>query len=286
MNIVCPQCGFSRNVDDSRIKKRIVIATCPKCSCKFRIADSGFLEVLPSVSAENMTPINDAKNIDEDIRLAAAKAYENESKRFENEESENRHSNFGQQENIIKAFWQTIMLVMFSAPAFFKNLSPKASLKTPLIFYLVLCVIQIFVEQTWSQIFYSILSPGVSNDPQMEKMLEMLAPDTGITLTLLLRTGVMVAELYLFSFAMSLMYRLVAPEKASFSLLFQIIAYSAAPSILCIIPAIGSLAAFFWTIGCIAAGCKAALDIDWAKVFFGFLPIIFLFIPLLSRILG
>ena len=36
MNIICPQCGFSRPFPPDRAPAHSVIATCPQCSCRFR----------------------------------------------------------------------------------------------------------------------------------------------------------------------------------------------------------------------------------------------------------
>ena len=47
MNITCPQCGFSRELPADRLPARAVIATCPKCACRFRFSpEGGVLETL------------------------------------------------------------------------------------------------------------------------------------------------------------------------------------------------------------------------------------------------
>ena len=39
MQIVCPECKFSREVDENRIPARSQVATCPKCQTKFKFRD-------------------------------------------------------------------------------------------------------------------------------------------------------------------------------------------------------------------------------------------------------
>ncbi|MBG0790761.1 MAG: zinc-ribbon domain-containing protein [Desulfovibrionaceae bacterium] len=39
MQIVCPECNFSREVDESKIPPRSQVATCPKCQTKFKFRD-------------------------------------------------------------------------------------------------------------------------------------------------------------------------------------------------------------------------------------------------------
>lgn len=293
--IICPQCNFSREVNESKISGNAVIATCPKCHCRFRVSTAGLTEILPKDEKIQASKLKKAEieQTDEDPRLIASRAYEQEARRFEKEipvAAPNAWTAAPDSTGWFSAFSQTILRVMFSAPSFFKSLNANAGLQRPLLFYLILSVIQIIIERIWGEVFYSMLSTGLEGgataDPQMEKLLSMLAPDTGFALSLLIRVAIMVIELYVFSFLMCLAYRLIVPEKVTFPLIFQILAYSAAPAILCLIPAIGSLAAFFWTIGCIAVGCKSALDLDWAKVFFGFLPIILLCVPIFARAFG
>ena len=36
MKIICPQCGFGREVPDDKVPAKSVFATCPKCRFKFR----------------------------------------------------------------------------------------------------------------------------------------------------------------------------------------------------------------------------------------------------------
>lgn len=292
MRLTCPQCGFSREVGDDRLKSRSVIVTCPKCACRFRHAAAGFTEILPATPPPNATSGPEKPEEEEDIRVVATRAYQREANRFKDEDQQksggeaNPWQEAPDQLGWFAAFSQTILRVMFSAPAFFKGLAPAAPLVRPLCFYLVLCVFQTLVERFWRHVFYALFSPTSMGDPQLEKILALLEPHANLALSLLLRTAIMVAELYIFSFLMSLAFRLVAPKRTTFPLIFQIMAYSSAPAILCVIPAIGSIVGLIWSLGCLAVGCKAALDTDWARVFFGFLPILLIFAPLLARSLG
>ncbi|WP_300909447.1 zinc-ribbon domain-containing protein, partial [uncultured Desulfovibrio sp.] len=38
VNITCPRCGFSRELPADRLPARAVIATCPRCACRFRFS--------------------------------------------------------------------------------------------------------------------------------------------------------------------------------------------------------------------------------------------------------
>lgn len=283
MLLTCPQCGFSRDVNDSKLAGRSVIITCPKCACRFRHSQAGFTEILPSI-ANSAQDEQSRPEEEEDIRQIASRAYRQEANRFKPDAEEQMEDNPWQaapgEKGWFWAFSQTVLRVMFSAPVFFKNLSPTAALGRPLCFYLILCIGQALVEMLWGQLFHALLSPVAMGDPQMEKVLAMLEQEPNLIFSLLMKTMVMAAQLYIFSFLMALAYRLVAPQNATFPLVFQIMAYSSAPAVLCVIPVLGSITGLIWGLGCLAVGCKYALNINWGKVLVGFLPLLLIWLLL------
>lgn len=343
MNIVCPQCGFSRRLPEDRLPGEVVIATCPQCACRFRFSvRDGVLTVLPprgqgahreadapqqrpastalngtdlppgavipggAGSAPASAPMRDDRERarsaqappedEEDIRETARRAYAREAARFSGPEAEaqapaapewprdtNPWDAAPANGGWLQAFYQTVLRVMFAAPRFFAGLRPHARQLRPLGFYLVICVIQTLVERFWGSMIISALTPSAATDPQLERLLELLAPKSDLALSLLLRCGLLVLQLYVFAALMFLAYRLIARERTSFSLVFQVMAYSSAPALLCVVPALGSLAGMIWGLACLAVGCRAALRLNWAQTLFGFVPLILVFGPLLLQ---
>lgn len=309
MIITCPQCGFSRAVAENRLAGKSVVAICPKCACRFRFsAQKGVGEIFPPkgwkrieepVSEE--APKNEANSPEEeeDIRQVAAEAYRKEAERFANEKGEDNTDTEEEGEYIevnpwdtaprdggwLWSFSQVVLRVMFAAPGFFAGLDPHARQVRALAFYLVICVFQTIVEKMWGGMLQNALVSSNTTDPELQKIIELMASQSDLALNLLIRSGVLLFQLYVFSFLMFLVYRIVAREKATFSLVFQIMAYSAAPSLLCVVPAIGSIVGTFWGIACLAVGCKAAMNLDWARTLLGFLPLVFVFAPILLQTL-
>lgn len=309
MIIKCPQCGFSRAVAENRLAGKSVVAICPKCACRFRFsAKNGVEEILPPKgwkrvedSVPEKLPENEPKlqEEEEDIRQVAAKAYKKEAERFAGEEREEAVYPSDEGEYIevnpwdsaprnggwFWSFSQVVLRVMFAAPRFFAGLDPCARQGRALAFYLVICVFQTLVEKMWGGMLQNALVASNTTDPQLQKVIGLMASQSDLVLNLLVRTGVLVLQLYVFSFLMFLVYRIVARERATFSLVFQIMAYSAAPALLCVVPAIGSIAGTFWGIACLAVGCKAAMQLDWPRTLLGFLPLVFVFAPILLQTL-
>lgn len=342
VNIVCPQCGFSRRLPEDRQLGEVVIATCPQCACRFRFSiRDGVLAILDSsqqaaaknggfradklqgnysdlppeasISGREVPKVSkgfpqDGRRIadkaqandqdEEDIRETARRAYAREAARFSQAERGEEHQDDIQQASSsnpwdnapasggwLQAFYQTVLYVMFAAPRFFVSLRSHASQLRPLSFYLVVCVIQTVVERVWASVFMSALAPSAATDPQLENLLAMLAPRSDFALGLLVRCGLLVLQLYVFAALMYLAYRIVAREQTSFSLVFQIMAYSSAPALLCVVPALGSLAGMVWGLACLAVGCKVALRLNWAQTLFGFVPLMLVFGPVLLQVI-
>lgn len=296
MTITCPQCGFSRAVAENRLAGKSIVAICPKCACRFRFSvKNGVEEILPPKGwqrieepAAQKASAPAAPEEEEDIRQIAAEAYRKEAERFtEEEEVEEVESNPWDSAPAgggwFWAFTQVVMRVMFAAPTFFAGLDRDRKQTRALVFYIIICVFQTVVERMWSGMLQNALVSSNTTDPQLQKLLELMASQSDMAVTLLFRTGMLVFQLYVFSFLMFLVYRIFARDRTSFSLVFQIMAYSAAPALLCVIPGIGSVVGTIWGIACLGIGCKAAMRLDWPQTILGFLPIAFVLAPILLQ---
>lgn len=285
MKITCPQCGFCREVPRSKLPAGPVVAKCPKCECRFRFsAEDGAGAILPPKS---WSPGEEIPS-EEDIRKTASNAYAAEARRFEQEKGADPNNPWDSApapDGWLGAFYQSLLRVMFQPQIFFRFLNPAQRVTRPLCFFLIICIVQTLVERFWAQVIYSVLSGQAGEDPQMERLLELLVPEMALPVSLLFRTAILTLQLYIFSLLICFAYRLVARERVTFSLIFQILAYGAGPWLLCIIPVVGSLAGTLWGICCVAIGCKSALELTWPQTLVGFLPVFILLGPLLMQIL-
>ncbi|MBD5553405.1 MAG: hypothetical protein HDQ44_03610 [Desulfovibrio sp.] len=288
MVITCPQCGFSRDAPESKLPKNAAIAKCPRCGCRFRFSiKDGAGEIVPPKTGHA-----DSEQ-EEDIRVIASNAYAAEATRFENERKAkaamaarsavNPWLSAPEPTGWIAAFYQTVIQVMFQAQSFFRTLKPETEIWRPLAFFLLVCVIQITVERAWGSALASFLLPEAAHDQQLQNILKLLTPETSLALAILLRSGILLLQLFIFTLLMFLVYRILAPQRAAFTLVYQVLAYSAAPWLLCVIPGIGSLAGAIWGISCMAIGMKTAMRLTWAQTLTGFLPVLAMLAPLVLQ---
>ena len=230
----------------------------------------------------------------DDSRNASA-AYARESARFENDREDNQDD--GQHgpanpwdaapepDGWISAFYHTCMRVMFGAHNFFAHMRAESSQVRPLVFYLIISVIQVIIERVWSGIFLSLMAPSAASDPELEKMLILLSPQLSLPMTILIKTGVSVVQLYVLSALMHFTYGFITGKRPEFSLVFQVAAYAAAPSLLCVVPLLGSIVGFIWMIACVLVGCRTVLNLTWPQTFMGFAPVVLLLAPLLLQVM-
>lgn len=287
MTITCPSCGFSRAVAEDRLRGKSVVVVCPNCDCRFRFsAQTGAGEILPPKST---LPSGASDPQEEEIRQTASDAYRREAERFTREGGGEQYS--GLPWDIapdgvgwIAAFFKTTRLVMFSPAAFFAALAPEQKMGRALGFFLIICAIQILAESIWSgYLLNSVVSSDIG-DPKLQKFsAEMLASRNNLFITLLMRSGLLIIQLYIFSFMMYLVYRLFARQRTAYSLVFQIMSYSAAPAILSLVPVFGSIAGSIWSVWCLLVGCKSAIGLNWAQTILGFLPVLFVIVPILTQ---
>jgi hypothetical protein len=175
----------------------------------------------------------------------------------------------------LAAFYQTAVRVLFAAPRFFAGLVPQKQLARALCFYLIVGLIQIFAEQFWLAVAAKVLAPRAESDPQFAQLLALLSHGMSLPLAVLVRTAFISLLLFGAAFLYHMMFRIVTPSKANFSLVFQVIAYASAPALLGIMTPIGSLAGFIWSIACSVAGCRYALRISWMQTVLALGPLYF-----------
>lgn len=232
-----------------------------------------------------------ANNDHADESRAASEAYAREAARFENGDEDgqrvpaNPWDAAPEPDGWIPAFYHTCMRVMFGAHNFYEHVRADTPQVRPLVFYLIISIVQVIIERVWSGIFLSLMSPSAASDPELEKMLILLSPQLSLPMTILIKTGVSVVQLYVLTALMHFTYGFITGKRPEFSLVFQVAAYAAAPSLLCVVPLLGSIVGFIWMVACVLVGCRTVLNLTWPQAFMGFAPVVLLLAPLLLQVM-
>ena len=328
MIIVCPHCGFRRDVPEERIPAGAVMATCPHCRHRFRFIEktedsASASPAAPAAAVPSAAPAPQDAPCGE--REAASRAdmpatgddplppgariphqddrpeTANPAPRMEKPgEADGKAATAPDAEDSgatgtpwdrapeqlggIAAFYETCLRVMFAAPHFFSRLNPTAHQLRPLSFFLVVSVLQIVLERFWGQALVSFLMSSSTDDPQLRQLADMLSLTENAVLALIMRTAVLTCQLYITAAIYTFLLRFLAPGKQNFPMIFQVVAYAAAPEVLSIVPLLGSAAGMIWSVACCVIGLRHALRLSWPQAFGAVLPIYVLLLPVVLKL--
>ncbi len=318
MKITCPQCEFSREMSDDKIPTKPIMATCPQCQHRFRVerdSQSVHTEQTPAAPQNTTThteqthshsahqpqqpsftpssPLEKDQPVFHHERKTQNPSYEAHKENRDLEEAEEEDMLFDayaianpltsiHQHGYLAAFYHTVMRILFSASRFFAGLMPTNSYKEPLIFFVIIGILQTSIEYFWTGQFSELLIPILLEDPEMHNLATWLSNRDPYTITIFYSTLVNIAKIFFATALYYVIFKMFAPERTKFSLMFQVLCYSVAPSLLCIVPALGSLVGYFWSLVCFAIGCRYTLRLDWGRTILGVILPFLVLVPLIT----
>ena len=167
----------------------------------------------------------------------------------------------------IGGLYHTILRVMFQAPRFFAVLPHCRGGKGRAIgFYLLLGMFQTLVKLFWIR----NTAPAIT-DLQVQELLS--ASSMNMSLTLVIAPALLLVQLYIYTALFTLMLHLVQPTRIPFITVLRIVAYSAAPLVVSIVPILGPIVGSIWFSVCCFIGCRYALNLGWGKVALALVPL-------------
>lgn len=104
---------------------------------------------------------------------------------------------------------------------------------------------QTLVERMWYLMSIQASGPSIT-DPKLQEVLGDVAQSMSLPLTILLTPASLPSSSVSSRRSFYLMLRLVQPENVQFRTVFRVIAYSAAPTVVCIVPLVGPLVGSIW----------------------------------------
>lgn len=104
-------------------------------------------------------------------------------------------------------------------------------------------------------------------------------------LILVMTPFIMLIQLFLFAAFYHLMIRLAQPDKADFNTVVRVIAYSAAPLVVCVVPLVGNAVGSVWFLASTFVGCKYALNLTWPKTALALVPLFLLALAVMLAML-
>ncbi len=270
MRITCPNCGFSRDVPENKIPSNAQIATCPKCSHRFKFRD---IKKEDFILEENSFGIEEFGEEMDD--LSESKGY----KQF----TEGDREDAVPWEQIEKyGFWNALFLtikkVMFNPIDFFRNLPINGKILKALIFYLIISEIQAV-----SQLLWGIIGVLKIEDP-VKVLLGFSLSGTASVFILIFYPLFLTVILFVGSFINHLCLRILGSGRGGFEATFKVVSYSIAPLWLSIIPILGTLIGSVWSLVLSLVGFTYVHNTSIGRVILAiFLPLIVLIILVIIK---
>lgn len=173
---------------------------------------------------------------------------------------------------IFGSLYHTILRVLFAAPRFYAELPySQSSLVRPAIFYVLIGTVQAMVERMW---FVSRLEAlSAMGDANAQAGLAALSQNMSFGVLLVSMPFILLLQWLVYAGLFNLMVHLVQPDRANFEISLRIVAYSAAPAVVSIVPWAGSFTAVLWFAVCCFMGVKYALGLSWSRTALAVLPL-------------
>ena len=173
---------------------------------------------------------------------------------------------------IFGSLYHTILRVLFAAPRFYAELPySQSSLVRPAIFYVLIGTVQAMVERMW---FVSRLEAlSAMGDANAQAGLAALSQNMSFGVLLVSMPFILLLQWLVYAGLFNLMVHLVQPDRANFEISLRIVAYSAAPAVVSVVPWAGSFTAVLWFAVCCFMGVKYALGLSWSRTALAVLPL-------------
>jgi hypothetical protein len=305
MRIHCPECDFERELESSQIPENAVMATCPRCGARFRFREGG-RDVGERPTGDDPLPPgaitpgragSGAESAGSDP-AGTTRAEEplfmpgpKQSGKREQERSNGRSLFSGSGDSSLawetapfaampRALYTTVLQVMFAAPDFFTRVGQScASLLRPCLFYILISMFQSVVYYFQILAKLNELAAG-ANTPQILDSAERMMQGMSLPMLCIVGPPVYVVQLLFLAGVFSLMIRLISAERHDLGITIRVVAYSAAPGILWLIPIMGPMAGMIWVAVSCFIGCKFAHRLSWRQAAAALLPLYILGIVL------
>lgn len=255
VEIVCPQCGFSKSLPEERIPPSVKWANCPRCKNRFELnlqkPVGGALATVQDAAREEQRAGRTAPHWE---RLAEL--------------------------GLWRAVLHTVKAVLFSPKGFFLVMHVKAGVKEPFAFGLLTGSLG-----TMAGLFWQFLFMAGSFHHMTQGYFSRFGTALVFAGILVLSVLFTIVSLVVTSLIIHGCLFLVGGGRNGFEATFRVVAYSQATQILAFVPFLGGVAALVWQLIVQMIGLREIHEISYARIILAFLiPFVLLLVVLVALI--
>jgi hypothetical protein len=238
--IVCPQCGFSKNIPEERLSPGVKWATCPRCSNRFEL--SARPGIAPAPPKQDEPPPRTAPPWE-------------------------RRPDLG----FPSAFYTTFKSALFSPRALFSAMHFRAGVRDPLAFGLLCGVLGNMGGRFWDFLFFSGILQSYIH-------IGHIGMGAAFVIVLLLCIPWVLLLMAITSLILHGCLLLVRGGGNGFEATFRVIAYSQAAQILSFVPFLGGMATVVWILVTQMIGLKEIHGTSYGRIVLASLIPLFLLV--------
>ena len=300
MQINCPHCGFSRDINPAKIPANATRATCPKCKQKFKLnvvaktagqkpkATAPPPPPPPQPPQAGPPPVPPAPPIERPMVEAeipqspkpasappplppAAPAFQSRTESLAIPWEERTGSLLGD-------LGATIKMVLFKPDAFFTSMPVAGGYKAPLTFAMICGAIGIIFMVAW-QLILAVVGIGMGGNMPQLPMTWILGAIVG---TIVLSPLLVLIGLFIGAAIIHILLAIVRGANNGFEATFRVLAYTSATTIFNIVPFLGGLVSAAWSLILYIMGLSRAHQTGAGRVVVGVIVLPFVLVALLG----
>lgn len=302
MQIRCPVCDYSREVNLEKIPATSEFATCPKCRHRFRFRAVD----LDAIERDANPPEPNPEHGD------VWDAVDSLQNRWQGKNKEQPHdpdSDFDEKfDNYVdhtpdynqpapgdtaipwenphplgygQSLLRTSLWAFLQPASFFAALSRRPALFPALTFYLIFGCIQYVLNVVWTHVLSNMVSErliATMGEEAFQRILGNLLEKSLFTPAILSVPFQLAIQLFFTAAVVHLLIRVISPQAANFPLAFKVVSYASVGFALVVIPVLGTLAAPAWYFALLFIGCRNAFALPWDKTLLAMMPLYLLLI--------
>lgn len=296
MQIRCPVCDYTRDVNTAKVPPTAEFATCPKCRHRFRFRalDLDALEKPepPQPSPEHADVWDAMDSLQDNWRTRDDGEREEDAGHADPHGEEAPHPEYPASENVAipwenpqylgygQSLVRTTLWVLLQPVSFFASLTRRPALLPALLYYLIFGAIQTVFNMLWFHLLVPMMADRIIETLGEEAYASLAGGSLGASLTASLLSVPFHLALQLFISAglIHVILRLVSPHAADFALSFKVAAYAAAALALVVVPIAGAFIAPIGYLTLLFIGCRSAFGLSWGKTVMAVTPLYMLMI--------
>lgn len=297
MELRCPKCEYSRNIDGSAIAATVTLATCPRCGHRFKFREQGDAAVAAQTDATGRK--HDAErwervDLYDSIGRSPLGAGGTERRSGPEQQEEARHDHTGKNSpagdsangtsggeaghegaqppqqagpelwaymrevGIVPAFILTTRQILLRPHDFFAGMSKTVSFFVPFSYYMLASLLGIAFDTLWQIAVGNPILP------------EAFSMESGglqeLVIMLLYSPVVMMLYLYLLAAVLHLGLMLTGVAKPGSSPTLRVVCYSSAAELLSVIPVVGSVLGGIVRLWLLAVGLKEVYGTSMGRI--------------------